>query len=251
MTHTGYYDALVLLELALAVPTFVVLRFVAAPYGRYRRRGWGPVVPARLAWVLMESPAVVVFAVGYLTGGNRTRPAALALLALWQLHYLYRSFGYPLLLRPGAGMPLPVMLLGAGFNLLNGWLNARWISALGEYPVAWLVDPRFLAGGVLFTAGFTLNVTADRSLRRLRQPGDTGYAIPRGGAFELVSCPNYLGEIVEWVGWAIASWSPAGLAFAVYTVANLAPRALAHHDWYRRRFPDYPPQRRALIPFVR
>ena len=42
----------------------------------------------------------------------------------------------------------------------------------------------------------------------------------------------------------------AGLAFAVYTFANLAPRAIDHHTWYRQRFSDYPPERRALIPYL-
>ena len=65
-----------------------------------------------------------------------------------------------------------------------------------------------------------------------------------------MSCPNYLGEILEWTGWAIASWSLAGAAFAVYTAANLAPRAFAHHAWYRQQFQDYPARRKALVPFV-
>jgi hypothetical protein len=65
-----------------------------------------------------------------------------------------------------------------------------------------------------------------------------------------VSAPNYLGEIVEWSGWALATWSLAGLAFALYTTANLAPRALANHRWYRQQFPGYPPERRALLPHL-
>ena len=136
------------------------------------------------------------------------------------------------------------------FNLLNNWVNARQVSALGDYPASWLSSPRFLVGCALFLGGFALNVASDRALRNLRAPGETGYKIPRGGAFELVTAPNYLGEIVEWTGWAIATWSPAGLAFAVYTFANLAPRAITHHRWYRERFPDYPRGRRALLPFL-
>jgi 3-oxo-5-alpha-steroid 4-dehydrogenase 1 len=42
----------------------------------------------------------------------------------------------------------------------------------------------------------------------------------------------------------------AGLAFAVYTAANLVPRRWTITDWYRERFADYPPERRALIPFL-
>jgi 3-oxo-5-alpha-steroid 4-dehydrogenase 1 len=87
-------------------------------------------------------------------------------------------------------------------------------------------------------------------LRALRAPGERGYKIPKGGLYEWVSCPNYLGEMIEWTGWALATWSVAGLAFAVYTIANLAPRAVAHHRWYRMQFPEYPPGRKAIIPFV-
>ena len=87
-------------------------------------------------------------------------------------------------------------------------------------------------------------------LIQLRKPGETGYKLPRGGLYERVTCPNYLGELLEWVGFAIASWSLPGLAFAVYTAANLVPRALANRRWYRERFPDYPSERKALIPFL-
>jgi steroid 5-alpha-reductase/3-oxo-5-alpha-steroid 4-dehydrogenase 1 len=77
----------------------------------------------------------------------------------------------------------------------------------------------------VFVLGFTLNRRADRMLRQLRAPGETGYKIPYGGLFERVSCPNYLGEIIEWSGWALATWSLPGVSFAVWTFANLAPRA--------------------------
>jgi protein-S-isoprenylcysteine O-methyltransferase Ste14 len=65
-----------------------------------------------------------------------------------------------------------------------------------------------------------------------------------------VSSPNYLGEITIWLGWALATWSLPGLAFAFWTVANLLPRARANHTWYRQTFPDYPAERKALIPKV-
>lgn len=244
------YGFLVGLMFALAAVTAVALCFVTAPYGRYRRPGWGPTLPARAGWVVMEIPAPLVFAGVYAAGGHRTELVPLVLLALWQSHYVYRTFAYPFLLRGGARMPLAVVLLAIGFNVLNAYLNARWVSAIGSYPVGWLADPRFLAGLALFGGGLAVNVHADRTLRRLRRPGETGYRIPRGGAYRWVSCPNYLGEIVEWCGWALATWSPAGAAFAVYTAANLAPRAVAHHRWYRRELPGYPSERRALVPYL-
>ncbi len=105
-------------------------------------------------------------------------------------------------------------------------------------------------GVVLFLAGFAVNQHSDAILRRLRAPGDTGYRIPRGGGFGLVSCPNYSGELVEWLGWAILTWSPAGLVFFLWTAANLVPRARSHHRWYHEHFPDYPLERTSVVPFL-
>jgi protein-S-isoprenylcysteine O-methyltransferase Ste14 len=234
-----------------AIATLAGLVFVTAPYGRHVRDGWGPTIPSRVGWIVMESPAVLAFLAFYLMGPHRADPAPLALLLLWQTHYVHRAFVFPFAMRAtGKKIPLSIPAMGLAFNLVNAWTNARWISALGDYPSSWLVDPRFVIGALVFFAGLVINVRADRRLMALRQPGETGYKIPRGGLHEYVSSPNYLGEMVEWFGWALATWSLAGLAFAVYTVANLLPRALANHAWNRRTFPDYPPRRKALVPFL-
>jgi 3-oxo-5-alpha-steroid 4-dehydrogenase 1 len=249
LVPTSYW-MLVLLEFALAVVTFGALRFITAPYGRYLREGWGVTVPARAGWLVMESVSSLLFVVVFWSGPRRTDLVALVLFAMWQSHYLYRAFVYPFLLRGGRRMPVVVVLLAIAFNVLNASINAYWIGTLGRYPVGWLADPRFLIGVALFASGLALHVWADRKLRRLRASAGDGYHIPYGGVYRWVSCPNYLGEIVEWTGWALASWSPAGLAFVVYTVANLAPRAIDHHAWYHQQFPEYPAERRALIPYV-
>jgi steroid 5-alpha reductase family enzyme len=147
-------------------------------------------------------------------------------------------------------MPILIMFLAVAFNTLNAFVNAWWIGHLGSYSTEWLADPRFLVGLALFLAGWFGNIHSDRILRNLRKPGEAGYEIPRGGLYRWVSTPNYLCEIVEWTGWAMTNWSFAGLAFAVYTAANLVPRALSHHAWYKERFVEYPSERKALIPFV-
>lgn len=247
---SGPFAALIVLQFALAVATFVGLVFITAPYGRHSRAGWGPTVPARLGWIIMEAVSPVVFAIVFLTGPRRAAVVPLIFLAMWQLHYLQRSFVYPFLMRGGRRMPVLLALLAIGFNLLNAYINARWVSGLGTYAVSWLSDPRFLIGVLLFLGGYAINLSADRTLRGLRAHGESGYRIPHGGLYRWVSCPNYLGEIVEWCGWAIATWSWPGLAFATYTAANLGPRAIANHQWYRQTFPDYPRNRRALIPGV-
>lgn len=237
--------------LATALPTLIYLLFRTAPYGRHGRAGWGPTVPPRLGWILMESPAVLAWLGIYLAGPKRTGLTPLVLLGLWQLHYVHRTFIFPFRMR-GAGRPMPLViaLSGAFFNCVNAYVNARWVSALGDYPDAWLSSPWFLTGAALFAAGMAINLHADTVLLNLRAPGETGYKIPQGGLYRFVTCPNYLGELLEWTGWALATASLAGLSFAVFTAGNLVPRALAHHRWYREKFADYPPERRALLPFV-
>ena len=80
--------------------------------------------------------------------------------------------------------------------------------------------------------GWAVNLHSDQTLLALRRtPGETGYKIPRGGAFELVSAANYCGEILEWLGFAIAAWSAPTAGFSFFTFANLAPRGWAHHQW--------------------
>jgi steroid 5-alpha-reductase/3-oxo-5-alpha-steroid 4-dehydrogenase 1 len=246
------YRVLLVGIFAVAAITAAALLFVSAPYGRHLRPGWGPTLPARAGWLLMESPAVLTMAALFLISERIADPAAIAFLALWQLHYLNRTLIFPFRLRAAdKRMPVTVALMAVVFNVWNGYLNGRWLFALGpERDAAWLLDPRFVAGAALFLAGMVVNHHSDGVLRRLRAPGETGYRIPAGGLFRFVSMPNYLGELLEWTGWALATWSLGGLSFAVFTAANLVPRAISNHRWYKTRFPDYPPERRAIIPFI-
>ena len=251
MTEAAVHAWVTWAEIILAGAALLATVFVNAPYGRYGRRGWGPTLPNAAAWVIMESPAVLAFAALYLAGRHRFAAAPLALAALWMIHYLHRTFIFPFRVRtPGKRMPAVVAALAFAFNCLNAYVVARWISHLGAYPGDWITDPRFVAGALLFFAGLGVNYRADRTLIALRRPGESGYRIPHGWLFEYVSCPNYLGEIVEWGGFALATWSLPGLAFALFTAANIGPRAFAHHRWYRRTFPDYPAGRKALGPFL-
>ena len=69
--------------------------------------------------------------------------------------------------------------------------------------------------------------------------------------FTYISGANFFGEILEWTGFAIASWSQPAAVFAFATALNIGPRALHHHEWYLAKFKeDYPKQRKALIPFL-
>jgi len=252
MNERTFFDILLISWFALALVMFIVLFFISAPYGRHTRRGWGSTVNNKLGWIIMEAPAPIVFCVFFALGDNRITISILIFLALWLLYYIHRAFIYPFGLPSTTNrMPLFIMASAIVFNTVNGYLNGRYIFSFSAgYGNEWLADPRFIAGLLLFLAGFAINRQADNTLRRLRQPDEYSYRISNTGLFRLISCPNYLGEIMIWSGWAVATWSLPGLAFAVWTLANLAPRARAHHIWYREQFADYPPERKALLPKV-
>ena len=119
-----------------------------------------------------------------------------------------------------------------------------------DYTAAWITDPRLILGVALFFVGYYVNRRSDAMLAALRKPGESGYKIPRGWLYEWVSCPNYLGEIMVWCGWALATWSSAGAVFLLWTLANLLPRALSNHQWYRQTFDNYPAHRKAVFPGI-
>ncbi|MFZ5858551.1 MAG: DUF1295 domain-containing protein [Chloroflexota bacterium] len=253
MTELTAFRTILILSFTVAVGIFIALFFVSAPYGRHARRGWGPSLPNWLGWLAMESVSAIAMLVMFLLGDAPKTWTTVFFLLMWEAHYIHRSYIYPFLLRDGKKkMPISVVGMAVIFNLGNGYLNGRYLFHFsGErYSANWLFDPRFLIGLLLFVGGFAINHWADKRLRALRQRGETDYKIPRGGLYEYISCPNYFGEILEWFGWAIATWSLAGLTFAIWTFANLAPRAWAHHKWYRKTFPEYPADRKAILPGV-
>lgn len=247
------FNVFLFLQFGLALVFFIALFFITAPYGRHNRKGWGPLLQARVGWIVMEFPAFFMILLFYLLSGGWKMIVPTVFLLLWELHYVQRTFVYPSIMANGkkTNFPLTVALMGFTFNLLNGGVNGWYLYIMGgSYPVSWLWDVRFILGAALFLTGYGINLYADRELRILRQKNKKEYSIPRGGLFNLISSPNYFGEILEWTGWAVLTWSLPGLAFALFTLANLFPRAFANHRWYRKTFKNYPKKRKAIIPFV-
>ena len=231
---------------------------LSAPYGKHANQAlaawFGPTIPARAAWVFQECWSFLIPAAMLALAPERRCLASLpnvALLVMYMGHYFYRSFVYPFRLRGGKPMPVGVCLLAAAFCLFNGYLQGRLWTSLEVRTLGSTADAAcFAVGSALWLAGWLANYHSDGILRNLRKPGETRYVIPRGGLFEYVSGANYFGEIVEWTGYAIAARHVGAAAFAYFTFCNTGPRAYHHHLWYKAKFADYPPDRRALVPFV-
>jgi len=252
MSESAFY-LIVYAWIAVAIFIFPVVIRIVAPYGRHTTKKWGALVDNRVGWILMELPALLVFA-GFFLSGSGDRPTVTWLFfGLWCLHYVNRTLVFPFRLRTkGKKMPLAIVFMAIGFNFVNGFINGYYLGSLAtasEYPSSYIYDLRFILGLVIFILGMLINWHSDNILIHLRKPGETGYMVPQKGFFQLVSCPNHFGEIVEWYGFAMMTWCSPALAFAIWTMVNLVPRALHHHKWYKETFPDYPAGRKALFPF--
>lgn len=246
------FNLLVYIWMGIALILFPIMLFITAPYGRYSTKTWGPMINSRFGWFIMEFPALFLFVFLILKGRGFPQYIILAALILWFIHYFHRSIIFPLRIQTkGKKMPLVIMLFALFFNFVNGSINGYWFGYLSSgYPEGWLTDFRFIGGVILFITGFLINQYHDRLLIMLRKSSVNGYKIPYGGLFRYVSCPNFLGEIIEWAGFALMTWCMPTLSFFVWTLANLVPRALDHHKWYKSHFEDYPKNRKAIIPKV-
>ena len=249
------FNIFLLVMAIIAVVVFVALFFVNAGYGKFYNKRWGPTLDNHFGWFLMEAPVFVAMLVLWWLSDRRTDYVRLVFLLLFEAHYFHRSFIFPLQLRGHSRMPWAIVGMGALFNTLNAFMQGGWIfyiSPADMYPASWLRSLPFIAGVVIFAAGMFINIQSDTIIRNLRQPGDTAHYLPKGGMFRYVAGANYLGEFMEWAGFALLTWSWAGAVFALWTFANLAPRAARTHDLYASEFPEeFDPQRvKRIIPFI-
>ena len=239
--HT--YILMMIAMALLAIVVYIALFHFKAGYGYLSSSNWGPKINNRLAWVLMEAPAfcfLLFYAIRF---------------GLFLIHYFQRAFIFPLLMRGKGTMPVAIMAMGMVFNTLNSYFIGAWLyrfAPAGMYTSDWFTSIQFIVGTLIFLTGMLINMDSDSVIRHLRKPGDTRHYIPKKHLYKYVTSANYFGEVTEWVGYAILTWSPAGLLFAIWTFANLAPRAKALTEKYEEEFGDEYKElhKKHLIPFI-
>ncbi len=139
--------------------------------------------------------------------------------------------------------PFTTLAIASFYSLIAGF-----ISFLNSWPLD-AADNLFWLGLLLFVFGETANFGHHKILADLRR--DTqGYVIPRGGWFEYVACPHYFFEIVAWAGLLLLSRHLFALIALVGMAGYLLARSRKTLAWYRQKFPHFPKNRKALIPFL-
>jgi 3-oxo-5-alpha-steroid 4-dehydrogenase 1 len=244
MIITAFYIYLAVM-IVMAIAVFVTLHFVEAGYGMLLNPKWGKTISNKIAWFCMELPIFVSMLILWACSDKRFEIVPLIFLILFQIHYFERVFIFPFLLKGKSQMPVSVVIMGVSFNILNAMMQGYWIFYEAyrinpdAYQPSWLSSPQFIAGLSLFIAGFIINLHSDHIIRNLRKDeNDTKHYLPAGGVFNYVTSANYFGEIIEWLGFAILTWSISGFVFFLWTCANLIPRAAAIHKRYKKEFTD-------------
>ena len=234
------FDIYLYVMILIALCVFIALYFVDAGYGFAISPKWGKSINNKLAWFFMEFPIFASMIIIWLISPRKYDIVRVIFLIIFEIHYLQRVFIFPFLIKGNGKMPLAIMFMGMSFNILNAAMQGYWIffeSPAEMYTPAWLTTPQFIIGTVVFFTGMYINIHSDYIIRHLRKSeNDTKHYLPHGGMFHYVTSANYFGELMEWLGFAILTWSLAGFVFFIWTFANLVPRANALYKKYRSEF---------------
>ena len=256
MISESLYYNLITGMTVMAFVVFVCLYFVNAGYGKFRTKQWGWSIDNRVGWVLMEAPVFLVMVAIWAGTGFSFHLPELFFLGLFLLHYFHRSFIFPFLLKGKSRMPVVIMLMGITFNVINGVLQGGGLYWFPNYEfdheAEYLTHWNAVVGVAIFFVGLYINWRSDSIVRHLRRdPADTRHYLPQRGMYRYVTSANYLGEIIEWTGFALAVATPAAWLFVLWTAANLVPRAHAIHKKYRAEFGDEAVgKRKRIIPYI-
>lgn len=234
--------------------TFIALFFIPAHYGRfYDDKKSFITLPNKIAWFLEEIPNLIVSAYYmyfYFIEASKINYLKYLMISFFFIHYIHRTLIFPLKVANTKKMPVEIIFLGFIFTGVNALMQNRSIFLFSDYTYDYQFNLSFIIGLVFFFLGMFINIYHDYMMIGLKK-GNSGYVIPRGFLFDYISCPNYFGEMIEWVGFALICQTLSAWIFAFGTFSNLFPRALEYHKWYHKKFPgEYPKERKAIIPYI-
>ena len=94
----NFFSTFIIIWILVALVTFIYLFYVDAPYGRHIRTGWGKNISARVGWVVMESPCVILMIIYAWLAQDKLLDVHKIFLTIWLIHYVHRSFIYPFII---------------------------------------------------------------------------------------------------------------------------------------------------------
>ncbi|TFK33936.1 3-oxo-5-alpha-steroid 4-dehydrogenase-domain-containing protein [Crucibulum laeve] len=257
--------------------------------------------------ILIELSALPTFAFGFLGSPLNFYPPDIdavsgpqkLIIVMYLTHYIHRALVSPPRISPSStpkNHPA-VVFYGVLFNITNGFLLGTFIASPFGKATLQHFTLKFILGFTLWAVGFQWKTAHEKILVDIETRAATGgkdrdeknastdatTSIPHGHLFKYVSFPDYFCELVQWLGFAIATaplpLPQTSLISALNPVTlisdlrkpsylfapNLSPpyillfaelawtafRAQKGHRLYKEKFgAKYPEERKALIPFV-
>ncbi|CAG7720750.1 unnamed protein product, partial [Allacma fusca] len=262
--HHKFYKELFDMELGDAIRQIhqlltlstVLFLFITFPYGRYAQRFKlsGIMIPGQLPFRILGINFLQPLFLMVFTSCKTFQGLNVVCVSLYAIHYFHRSVIYTKWFPTAASMPVETGVAMIFFCSAHVFCNLY--DLMNDHVV--LVHSTTVLGLSLFGFGFLMNVYHDFLLSKLKlnqrknsSGSGTKYALPVGGLFEIVSTPNFLGEIIEWWGMALVTRGYLQVLFAVSASVILLSRGWRHHKFYKELFGSkYPKNRTAVIPFV-
>ncbi|SPO27719.1 related to TSC13 - Enoyl reductase involved in very long chain fatty acid elongation [Ustilago trichophora] len=137
----------------------------------------------------------------------------------------------------------------SGF-LLAPFIYSPWYSAASVAGTIQDNDTFIYGTAAVMIIAELGNAYTHLILKNLRPAGTKVRKIPRGFAFELVSCPNYFFEFVAWTAFTVLTLNPASALFAAVSTAQMFVWAIKKHKNYKKEFGKEYPRRKAMFPFI-
>ncbi len=173
------------------------------------------------------------------------------LFALFNLHFLKREFETVFVHKFSANtMPARNIVRNSAFYwLMAGLLCALDVYAPGSLSARDELGPLDYAGLALFAVGETCNWIVHQHLAGLRKPGGTEKGIPNCIGSGLVTSPNYMFEVLAWVGVILVSRSWAVVLFICTGIVYMRSWSRGKEKALRAEFGDrYKKKRYTMLP---
>ncbi|KAI6186157.1 Very-long-chain enoyl-CoA reductase [Aphelenchoides besseyi] len=227
-------------------------------------RNLGPQIAWKTVFLLEYAGPLFVYPLFYLRpsfvyGSAANRPihqAVTLALICHSFHYAKRLYETQFVHRFSNGtMPVRNLFKNCSYY----WGFAAFISYFINHPL--FTPPTLgalqLYGGVLaFVVCELGNLSIHLLLRDLRPAGSKERKIPYPNSnpltqlFNFVSCPNYTYEVGSWIAFSVFTQSLPALLFTTAGFIQMKIWAAGKHRNYKKEFPDYPKDRKPIVPFV-
>ncbi len=201
--------------------------------------------------IAYSGPILVALYFGLKTGFDNLTLTQIIAMFMSNFHYIKLILEALVDIRAQESKPISKVILNTLFYwLIYGYPISSYLFTL-EFSNQHSFNSYVMC---VCVAGFAFsefnNYNAHITLMKLKIKHKGKRGIPEGGMFNYVSCANYFWELISWVFFAFfVNVFPAylwiGFSFLIMSIM-----AFEKHSNYVKNFPNYPKNRKAILPLI-